>query len=184
MRDEYCQYDNTEVGHDRREERQEERKEVVVKMEPVDYMAIMEAIKGLTNMMTMLTQNQLNTGVPSRAPEQFPRPPVNISSPASTEHMTDRIPCTTTDRMQVLQNSRALHQGVSNGGGIPKERKGNLQWSWTGNIAQQSLHPATVPRGDTAQQVQQLLQPESRVITGGPSVQSPGSNDELCVSGS
>ena len=46
----------------------------MVKTEPFDYMAMMEAIKGLTNMMTMLTQNQLNTGVPPRAPERFPRP--------------------------------------------------------------------------------------------------------------
>ena len=67
-----------------REEKHEERKEVVVKTEPIDYMAVMEAIKGLTNIMTMLTQNQLNAGVPSRAPDQFPRPPVNVFAPAST----------------------------------------------------------------------------------------------------
>ena len=35
-------------------------------------------------MMTMLTQNQLNAGVPARAPERFPRPPVNVFAPAST----------------------------------------------------------------------------------------------------
>ena len=59
-RDEYRRYDSSGAGYDRREERHEERKEVVVKTEPVDYMAMTEAIKGLTNMMTMLTQNQLN----------------------------------------------------------------------------------------------------------------------------
>ena len=72
------------MGYDKQEEKREERKEVVVKTEPIDYMAMMEAIKGLTNMMTMLTQNQLNAGVPSRAPDQFPRPPVNVFAPAST----------------------------------------------------------------------------------------------------
>ena len=35
-------------------------------------------------MMTMLTQNQLNAGVPARAPDRFPRPPVNVFAPAST----------------------------------------------------------------------------------------------------
>ena len=64
LRDEYRRYDNLGAGYDRREEKHEERKEVVVKTEPIDYMAMMEAIKGLTNMMTMLTQNQLNAGVP------------------------------------------------------------------------------------------------------------------------
>ena len=53
-------------------------------MEPIDYIAMMEAIKGLTNMMTMLAQNQLDAGVLSRAPEQFPRPPVNMFALAST----------------------------------------------------------------------------------------------------
>ena len=82
LRDEYRRYDNP--GYERREERQEEQKEVVVKTEPVDYMAMTEAIRGLTNMMTMLTQNQLSAGVPSRAPERFPRPLVNVFAPAST----------------------------------------------------------------------------------------------------
>ena len=68
LREKYRRYDNAGAGYNKREEKHEERKEVVVKTEPVDYMAMREAIKGLTNMMTMLTQNQLNAGVPSRAP--------------------------------------------------------------------------------------------------------------------
>ena len=84
LRDAYCWYNNSGAGYDRREEKHEERKEVVVKTEPVDYMAMTEAIKGLTNMMTMLTQNQLNTGVLLRVPDQFPRPLVNVFVPAST----------------------------------------------------------------------------------------------------
>ena len=69
LRDKYRRYDNPGAGYDRRQEKHEERKEVVVKTEPVDYMAMTEAIKGLTNMMTMLTQNQLNAGVPPRVPK-------------------------------------------------------------------------------------------------------------------
>ena len=108
VRDEYCRYDNPGVGSNRREEKHEERKEVVEKTEPVDYMAMTEAIKGSTNM-TMLTQNQLNAGVSSRAPEKFPRPPANVFVPASTKHGTDRVPSTAANWMQVLWNSGALH---------------------------------------------------------------------------
>ena len=38
----------------------EERRPAVVKTESVEYTAVTEALKGLTNMMAMMTQNQLN----------------------------------------------------------------------------------------------------------------------------
>ena len=102
-----------------------------MKIEPIDYVAMTKAIKRLTNMMMMLTQNQLNAGVLPRAPKQFPRPPVNVFAPASTfvqpapSGGTGGIPSAATNWMQVLWNSRAFHQGMSNGGRVPEERQGD-----------------------------------------------------------
>ena len=58
----------------------EERKPTVVKTEATEYTAVTEALKGLTNMMAMMTQNQLSA---SRAPERYPRQPMQVYAPAS-----------------------------------------------------------------------------------------------------
>lgn len=59
-----------------------ERKEVVVKTEVPDYTSLTDALKSISSMMAVLSQNQLAAAAPQ--PSQYSRPPNHVYAPAST----------------------------------------------------------------------------------------------------